>query len=354
MKSLKRLISICLSAVCSVSIAASMFPLCGSAQENYGNLTYMIRNNGTISITGCADDAESIVIPESIGGKAVTAIPAYAFSNKIKLKYITIPKSITEIGSKAFYNTPWLGLKARDNPLVTVNSILVDAAKCKGDIVIPSDITSISQYAFSQNSQITSVVIPETITKIENGTFSGCSALKSVTFPSSIQSIGSTAFYKCKGLTEITIPKSVSAIENNAFFGCSELKRVTIENPNCSLDGDNVFTTIGLDEGKPEPFIGTIYGNDNSTAHEYADKNNCKFLAVNEYGVIGDANGDGNISPIDVSIIFTEYKKLYRNEKGSFTDNQIKLCDLNGNEKINASDASAVFSIYKENYRRAH
>ena len=352
MKSLKRLISICLSAVCSVSIAASMFPLCGSAQENYGNLTYMIRNNGTISITGCADDAESIVIPESIGGKAVTAIPAYAFSNKIKLKYITIPKSITEIGSKAFYNTPWLGLKARDNPLVTVNSILVDAAKCKGDIVIPSDITSISQYAFSQNSQITSVVIPETITKIENGTFSGCSALKSVTFPSSIQSIGSTAFNKCTVLTEITIPESVSVIENNAFLGCSGLKIVTIENPNCSLEGNSVFTTAGWNSG--EPFVGTIYGSDNSTAHEYADKNNCKFLAVNEYGVIGDANGDGNISPIDVSIIFTEYKKLYRNEKGSFTDNQIKLCDLNGNEKINASDASAVFSIYKENYRRAH
>ena len=354
MKSLKRLISICLSAVCSVSIAASMFPLCGSAQENYGNLTYKIRDNGTIAITGCADDAKSVVIPESIGGKAVTKIFAYAFSNKTKLKDITIPKSITEIGTRAFFNTPWLDLMAKNDPLVTVNSILIDAAKCKGDIVIPSDVTSISQYAFYHNSQITSIVIPNAVTKIESGTFTGCSALKSVKLPSSIQSIGSTAFYKCKGLTEITIPKSVSAIENNAFFGCSGLKRVTIENPNCSLDGDNVFTTIGLDEGKPEPFIGTIYGNDNSTAHEYADKNNCKFLAVNEYGVIGDANGDGNISPIDVSIIFTEYKKLYRNEKGSFTDNQIKLCDLNGNEKINASDASAVFSIYKENYRRAH
>ncbi len=352
MKSLKKLISLCLLAACSLGIAASMLPICGSSQESYGNLKYQINDNGTIAITGCTDNnVESVVIPESIGGKAVTEIFPYAFAHKMKLKDITIPKSITKIEGAAFFNTPWLDLKIRDNPLVTVNSIVIDATKCEGDIVIPSDVTSISDYAFSR-SGVTSVVIPETVTEIGASTFSGCSALKSVKLPNSIQNIGSTAFNKCRGLTEITIPESVSVIENHAFFGCSGLKKVIIENPECSLDGNSVFTTLGGNTG--EPFIGTIYGNESSTAHEYADKYNCKFLAINEYGVIGDANGDGNISPIDVSMIFTEYKKLYRKEKGSFTANQNKLCDLNGNKTINASDASSVFSIYKKNYRRSH
>ncbi|MDE7093471.1 MAG: leucine-rich repeat domain-containing protein, partial [Oscillospiraceae bacterium] len=88
---------------------------------------------------------ESIVIPDS-----VTTIGASAFSECTILSSIEIPDSVINIGENAFENTPWLETKREENPLVTVNGILIDGQSCSGDVVIPDGITSIGNYAFDK------------------------------------------------------------------------------------------------------------------------------------------------------------------------------------------------------------
>lgn len=68
------------------------------------------------------------------------------------------------------------------------------------------------------------------------------------------------AFMWCS-ISSITIPESVSLIGNRAFYGCKYLENIVIENPKCILGSDFV------------PTYTIIYGYDNSTAHEYSDKN---------------------------------------------------------------------------------
>ncbi|MBR2832635.1 MAG: leucine-rich repeat protein, partial [Oscillospiraceae bacterium] len=113
---------------------------------------------------------------------------------------VTIPSSVTTIGSQAFFD-------------------------CSGltSVTIPDSVTSIGYGAFSGCSGLTSVTIPDSVTSIGQSTFSGCSSLKSVTIPDSVTSIGQYAFSGCSSLTSVTVPDSVTSIGESAFRNCSSL-----------------------------------------------------------------------------------------------------------------------------------
>ncbi len=108
----------------------------------------------------------------------------------------------------------------------------------------------------------------------------------------------------------------------------------------------------GSDKNSKAYYKGAIYGYSDSTAHTYADKYNYIFLAINDYGVLGDVDGDEKVTAKDASLMFSEFKRIYNSEPSTFTEQQMKRCDFNGDGKITAIDVSNAFSIYKENYRR--
>lgn len=126
------------------------------------------------------------------------------------------------------------------------------------ELIIPSEynakpVTSISYYAFSGCTGLTSVTIPDSVTSIGEKAFYNCTGLTSVTIGDSVTSIGSLAFYGCKGLTSVTIPDSVTSIGWGAFRDC-RLTSVTIGKGVTSI-GDDAFslcerlTSITVAEG---------------------------------------------------------------------------------------------------------
>ena len=191
-------------------------------------------------------------------GNSVRNIPAYAFKGCSGLPSVTIPNSVTSIGSQAFagcngltsvYYTgnigQWCGIifeNAGANPLpyahnLYINNSLVTeldipqtvteikpntfcGATCLTSVTIPSSVTSIGEYAFS-NCNMISVTLPNSITSISNGTFDGCSRLASLTIPNSITSIGNSAFNSCSGIRNLIIGREVASIGSSAFEGCS-------------------------------------------------------------------------------------------------------------------------------------
>ena len=113
---------------------------------------------------------------------------------------------------------------------------IFDAETGTGELVLKGDVTTIagsSQDETSifndeeQDENIASVVIPSQITSIGDYAFCECSELASVTIPSSVTSIGESAFRGCTGLTSVTIPDSVTSIGGNAFNNCTSLASVT-------------------------------------------------------------------------------------------------------------------------------
>ena len=193
-------------------------------KDEIDNLLYMADftfNNGTI--TGYAGSNTDIVIPDTIGGVAVTSIGSEAFREN-NLSSVIIGNSVTSIGRGAFIENNLSSVTIPDS----VTSIGKEAFRNNNltSVTIPNSVESI-EYATFSNNDLTSVIIPDSVTSIGVGAFL-CNKLSSVTIGNSVESIGSEAFYGNK-LTSITIPNSVKNIGSDVFSS-NNLTRVTIGN----------------------------------------------------------------------------------------------------------------------------
>ncbi len=99
-------------------------------------------------------------------------------------------------------------------------------------------------------SKVREIILPTNITSIGEYAFYGSANLKSIAIPSSVTSIGDNAFNSCNNLTSITLPNSVTSIGEYAFRGCV-LQKVNskIENPfdiDTTTFSDNTFYNATL------------------------------------------------------------------------------------------------------------
>ena len=203
-----------------------------------------VTNIGSWTFNGCSS-LTSITIPES-----VTNIESYAFYRCSKLTSVTIPNSVASIGSGAFSGCSSLTSINVDinNPnYSSVDGVLFNKDKTtlikypigntRSEYTIPNSVTNIGSSAFWDCSSLTSVTIPNSVTSIGEEAFYECSSLTSITIPNSVTSIGNGAFYSCDKLTSVTIPNSVTSIGSRVFAFCSKLTSVTIPNSVTSIGG---------------------------------------------------------------------------------------------------------------------
>ena len=202
-----------------------------------------------------------VVIPSKINGVTVTTIGTDAFLG-LNITSVTIPASVTEIGSNAFagctnltsvtYGGDWSNLTIQSgNPAVQDaanaplfdfefippdnTAVIVTNYKYNGaaaDVTIPSrykgkPVTMIDHAAF-HNSAVTSVTIPDSVTSIHDSAFAYCSSLTNISIPNSVTSIGSFAFEGCTKLESITLPSSLLTISEFLFYDCSQLTTIHI------------------------------------------------------------------------------------------------------------------------------
>ena len=141
-----------------------------------------------------------------------------------------IPNTVTTIGNRAF-----LGREGLDTIEIPTNVTTIEdyafSESSLTTIVIPSNVTKIGKYAFMSCKNLTTVTLNAKISLIAEGLFSQCSELARITIPSGVTEIGGSAFNKCEKLTSITIPESVTKIGMMAFYK-SGLPSAKIEGSN--------------------------------------------------------------------------------------------------------------------------
>lgn len=223
------------------------------------NTFYFNPTTGTITKYNGTDTV--VVIPPTISSWPVTKIGEDALKDNTTITSVTIPASVTEIGSNAFagctnltsvhYEGDWSKLTIQSgNPAVedaaneqlfdfkfilNNTAVIVTRYRYKGtaaDVTIPScykgkPVTMIDHAAFF-NSVVTSVTIPDSVTSIGDNAFGFCSQLTNISIPNSVTDIGFSAFAHCTSLKSITLPSSLSSISEALFSGCSQLTTIQI------------------------------------------------------------------------------------------------------------------------------
>lgn len=182
------------------------------------NSAFTYVNHGdSIEITGFDNSISDVVIPSEIEGLPVTAISVGAFYLSA-ITSIEVPDSVTSIGEMAFLGcTSLKSVKlstgvakidknafgscsalqeiqvAKDNPnFSSLNGVLYSkkqdtlviypAAKTDAAYIIPSDVTSVAMYAFSENPYLETLTIPNSLIKVGDSAFYNCKNLRAVSY----------------------------------------------------------------------------------------------------------------------------------------------------------------------------
>ena len=213
----------------------------------------------------------SITIPNS-----VTTIGYEAFYKCTSLTSVTIGNGVTTIGDNAFYMCTslkkvnytgdvqgWLDITFEDlesNPIYYSRNLYInDVLLTK--LVIPDGVTNISSRAFAYDECLTSVTIPNSVTSIGGYAFSGCTGLASATIGNGVTSIGEEAFYGCTGIVINNLPRNLRSIGSGAFDGCKIASTIIIPDSVTSI-GYDAFDDKNLKQvtclPKTPPTIGTV------------------------------------------------------------------------------------------------
>ena len=193
-------------------------------------------DNGKITITGYNgsrfESGGPVKIPDTINGLPVTAIGGFGYHGKVTS--VTIPASVTSIGSSAFSGSPMTS------------------------ITIPDSVTSIGFGAFSGCHNLTNITIPKSVTDIGTVAFSLCVNLSTITVDplnsnySSVDGVlfnkSRTTLIKCPGgkAGSYTTPNGVTTIEDSAFSESTHLTGITIGNSVAKVEPHAFYSSTAL------------------------------------------------------------------------------------------------------------
>lgn len=189
-----------------------------ASDEEY--FTFEPNNGGryyTVQAKNKESMPETLVLPNTYNGKAVTKIADGGFAQCSEIKHVTIPETIDEIGTFAF----------------SAILPLIDPVDMELETVVFLEteyLVTIGNSAFADCENLTSINLPDSVAHISMRAFSGCSALQTLEISdnSNLMQISDEAFSGCSALVSVELPKKVVRLGEKAFYNCTALTSVTL------------------------------------------------------------------------------------------------------------------------------
>lgn len=296
----------------------------------------------------------SINFPENL-----VEIGNYAFAGCINLKSIHIPAKVKNIGlikDNTYKLTAFDGCSGLESITVdennkwfsspdNCNAILTGDGKYfafgSKNSTIPASVKYIMTKAFA-GSDIKEVVIPESVTDIFESAFDGCSKLETVKFEGDTAYIGEYAFQKCTSLKSINLPSKTTSL-SYAFIGCTSLESIVL--PKGLLwFGDSFFMCTNLT---------SITLNENlidvSGLYTCTKLKEIKATSLTPSNILYNAFYPEQYSTCHVIVPYASYK-LYKEHQywGQFVNlepDQYVMGDVNLDTKVDVDDLNSIIDM---------
>lgn len=252
---------------------------CPEAKNGEISIPNTVTEIGSYAFSGCSN-LNNINLPKSL-----ERILEGAFKDCVSLKSITIPANVRQIeGTRSVGGSPFSGcvnletinVDNSNTVYLSKDGIVYDEMGTvlylcpegkSGTVNVPDGVTQIP--GFYECGKLTEIILPTSITQIDEYAFYNCKSLNTITIPSSVKSIGVLSFCGCTSLLEVSVPDSVKEIGINAFGYW-----------------DEEITWAVVDRHKMEDF--TLSGFAGSAAEQYAKENDIPFTIITELPEEGD------------------------------------------------------------------
>lgn len=165
----------------------------------------------------------AVVVPHG-----VTSLGDSTFEGCYSLRFVSTPKSLTSIGVKCFsqcYSV--IALTFSDSLTNIDQKCFADTPSC--DVLQVPGVTGTIPLEFSaRNRTMPNFVIPNGVTDIGQDAFTYCYGLMQVDVPSSLKSTGQNAFSYCQAINTIEFPNTFTTMGPSTFESCSALQQFRI------------------------------------------------------------------------------------------------------------------------------
>ena len=207
-------------------------------ETDYTTSTVTESTSGTSVLKNVLDDAKGkLILPNTI-----TKIGSYVFYNSKNLANISLPSSVTNIGTASFRETTLKKINI-PNSVTTLGQSAFASSDIES-ITLGTGITYVSQGFCDSCTNLTTVKMGNNITTIHPYAFYGTTSLKNVKLPSTVTTIGAYMF-DSSGIEKIVIPEGVTVIPDNAFNYANNLKKVILPSTTTTIS-DNAFHNTAL------------------------------------------------------------------------------------------------------------
>ena len=305
--------------------------------QSCSSLTSVTMNHveriGNAAFYGCRAITH-IDLPETL-----TTLDGLTFFNCSKLESLSIPASTSFIGrgiAVGTYALPEIQVADGNDHFTVVDGCLYD-----------KDLTHLLAVPCGKSDS--ALVVPASVKTIGEQA-ARYARVKSVTTGNSLKVIAANAFATNPVLTEITLGARLDSIMEQAFLGCPAVTAVTSLNPvppvgpgvafDESTDGDGNVTasvyrnaTLFVPRGSKQAY---------QTTGNWAKFVNIVEIDVEQPGLPGDLNGDGNVDIEDVNILINLILEQ------TSADDVIGDPDLDGSGGTDIADVNALINLILE------
>lgn len=213
-----------------------------------------------------------VVVPDGVVRIASEAFKGSAFNTR-NISNITMPKSVTSIGSDAFANTSLIENKENwhENAFYLAGCLIKVNKDVRGTYAISEGTRCIAGGAFMDCKNLTGVLIPESVTTIGDWAFSGCNGIACFHLPKNVRTVGSCAFPGGSFTERLELESSNVELPEKklSVFERTPSDSLTVFAPNLPL---SVLRQHGLEPAAVKPFLtdNSLY-NDPNIISEYLD-----------------------------------------------------------------------------------